>query len=153
MRRLLVVTAVLSAVAWSSGSAWAAPPTHESSVTKNNVNTILPLTQCPAGGATSVDLFYSEQVHLVCTDAWFHFTSTSTGTLIARAPDGSVVSTGHFASVQNDQGSGFPKESFTAVVNAPLRLADGTRTTVHILDHFTITPDGAITSGFEKVVC
>ena len=153
MRRFLIIAAVLAAVAWSAGPVWASPPTHESSVTKNNVNTILPLSQCPAGGATSVDLFYSEQVHLVFTDTWFHFTSTSVGTLTARAADGSVVSTGHFASVTNDQGSGFPKESFTAVVNAPLTRADGSHTTVHILDHFTITPDGTITSGFEKVLC
>ena len=153
MRRLLVVTAVLSAVAWSSGSAWGAPPTHEFSVTKNNTTTIAPLSQCPAPGVVSVDLAFSEQMHLIFNDTSFHFTDTSTGTLTARAADGSVLATGHFASITNDQGSGFPKESFTAVVNAPLTRVDGTRTTVHILDHFTITPDGTVTSAFEKVLC
>jgi hypothetical protein len=153
MRRLLVVIAVLWAVAWSSGSAWAAPPTHESTVTKNNTSTIAPLPQCPAPGVASVDLAYSEQTHLIFTDTSFHFTDTSTGTLTARAADGSVVSTGHFVSIVNDQGPGFPRESFTAVVNATITLVNGTRTTVHILDHFTITPDGTVTSAFEKVLC
>ena len=153
MRRFLVLAAAFLAVAWSSDSALGAgPPTHEMSVTKNNTTTIAPLPQCPVP-ATSVDLVYTEAMHLIFTDTSFHFTATTTGTLTGRAADGSVVGTGHFTNVLNDQGPGFPKESFTNVINSQVTRVDGTRTTMHILDHITITPDGTMTSAFEKVLC
>src|SRR5262249_50327559 len=144
---------LVSAVLWSAVAAWGTPPTHDMSITKDGTDTIGPLSQCPAGAATSIDLAFREQFHLTFTDSTFHLTNTTTGTFTGRAADGSVVSTGHFTNTVHDQGPGFPKESFTAVINAHGRAVDGSRVSVHNLDHFTVTPDGTLTVNFEKADC
>ncbi len=76
-----------------------------------------------------------------------------TGTFTTRGPGGVVLATGHFVTTRSDQGLGFPKESFTSVINAIGTASDGSHTTVHILEHFTVTPDGQLAVGFERVDC
>jgi hypothetical protein len=153
MRRTLFMTAMLAAVICMAAPAGAAPPQHDSSVTKNIAVTIPPLAQCPANGATSIDLVFSEQFHVVFTDSTFHFTNTQTGTFTVRGSGGEALASGHFVNTVHDQGPGFPTEAFTSVINAVGRTSDGSLTSVHILNHFTVTPNGVVASGFEQISC
>jgi hypothetical protein len=153
MRRTLVSAAVLSAVLWCGGKAGAEPPVHDSIVTKNNTAVITPLPDCPAPNTVAVVLEYSEQTHFIGTATTFHFTNTQTGTLTALSASGEVVATGHFTATFNDQGPGFPKESSTGVIHATIHRTDGVNAIVHILNHFTVTPAGDVTSEFSLVNC
>src|SRR5262245_41106340 len=153
MRRVLVVVAILSAVGWASGAAWAEPPTHVVNITKNNTLTIPPLSQCPPGSASSIDLAYSEEFHFLFTDTTFHITDTLTGTFSTRAAGGEVLATGHFVATTHNEGPGFPTQAFTNVINGTGHATDGSLVNVHILDHFTVTPDGDTVVTFERVDC
>jgi hypothetical protein len=156
MRRILFTTAILTAVICMVAPAGAAPPQHDSSVTKNIAVTIPPLDQCPTNGATSIDLVFSEQLHLVFTDnpgGTFHFTNTQTGTFTVRGSGDEALATGHFVNTVHDQGPGFPTEAFTSVINAVGKSSDGSLTSIHISNHFTITPNGVVASEFEQISC
>jgi hypothetical protein len=153
MRRILVLLAILAGVVGVTAPAWAEPPAHIGDVTKNNVVTILPLPQCPAGGATSIDLVFTESFHAVFTSTTFHITDTQTGTFTTRGPNGEALVTGHFVNTMNHQGPGFPSEVFTGLINATGKASDGSRTQVHVLTHLTITPDGQPVVAFQRVNC
>jgi hypothetical protein len=153
MRRILFTTVMVAAVVCLVTPAGAAPPEHFSSVTKNIAVTIPPLDQCPTNGATSIDLVFSEQFHNVFTDSTFHFTNTQTGTFTVRGGGGEALASGHFVNTVHDQGPGFPTEAFTSVINAVGTASDGSLTSVHILNHFTVTPTGVVASEFEQVSC
>jgi len=152
MRRIFLLVAMIAGVVGISAPAWAEPPTHEVSVTKNNTLTAPPLAQCP-GNAVSIDLVFTESFHLIFTDATFHFSDTLTGTFTSRGSGGEALVTGHFVSTTHDQGPGFPTETFTSVIIASGAASDGSHNVVRILQHFTITPDGQPVVAFERVDC
>src|SRR5438067_1247502 len=153
MRRILLLTAMFAGIVGVSMPAWAEPSTHVASVTRNNTLTIPPLPQCPLGNATSIDLVYTESFHLTSTATSFHFSDTLTGTFTTRGSGGEALITGHFVNTTHDQGPGFPREAFTSVINATGTASDGSHTTVHLLQHFTVTPDGQPVVVFERVNC
>ena len=153
MRRILLLIAMLAGIVGVSTPAWAEPPTHFASVTKNNTLTIPPLPQCMPENATSIDLVYAESFHATFTATSFHSSDTLTGTFTIRGPGGEALVTGHFVNTTHDQGPGFPREAFTSVINAIGTASDGSHTTVHILQHLTVTPDGQPVVAFERVNC
>jgi hypothetical protein len=153
MRRVLVVAAILSAIGWASGPAWAEPPTHVMRVTKDNTLTIPPLPQCPAGSTSSIELVYSEEFHLIFTDTTLHSTDTLTGTFTTRAAGGEVLATGHFVNTIHNEAPGFPTEAFTDLIIGTGKATDGSLVNIRIMEHFTVTPDGDAVVTFERVDC
>jgi hypothetical protein len=153
MRRVLAAAAILSSVGWVQGPAWAEPPTHDVSITKNNTLTLPPPSDCPANGAASTDLVFSEQLHLQFTATTFHLTDTSTGTFTSRAAGGEVLGTGHFVATTNAQGPGYPTQTFTNHIIGTGKTTDGSIVTVHVLEHFTVTPNGDMVTTFERIDC
>ena len=154
MRRMLMLIAVVVGLVAVSTTAWAEPPAvHVSDVTKDiSLPGVPTLAQCP-GGATTLDLTFKESFHLLLTSTSFHFNDSQTGTFIGRGPSNEVVSTGHFVNLSNRQGPGFPKETFTSVINATGTTTDGSHIQIHILEHLNITPSGDPIVAFERVNC
>jgi len=144
-----VATTVLAGVA----SADASPPTHQKIVEKDVAITIPPLAECPAGDAASIDLVFHDVLHETLTDTTFHFTETQTGTFVTRSASGATLNSGHFTSTFSHQGPGAPTEVLTSNVNATGRATDGTRVRIHLIQHFTITPNGDVTVEFMSADC
>jgi hypothetical protein len=152
MHRLLLFIALLAGVVGLSTPAWAEPSVHFVEITKDGTATVPAPPECTAGAST-VDLVFNEQVHANFTLTTFHITETMTGTFTSHTAGGDVVATGHFVNTSSNQGPGAPKQTFTSVLNANGRTSDGSHLTLHILEHFTVTPDGQVTVGFERVDC
>jgi hypothetical protein len=151
----LAIAGLAAVVAVGVGAvpAHAVPATHEKIVIKDGTATIPPLTECPANGTASIDLAFHDVFHLTFTDTTFHVHETQTGTFTSRSQTGAVLATGHFTNSFSNQGPGFPKETFTSVINANGKATDGSQVHVHIAQHFTITPAGDVTVSFTKISC
>ncbi len=151
--RIITAGLAIAAVGVAAVPAHAAPPTHVMNIVKDGMVTIPPLAQCPAGDTASIDLAFQDVFHLIFTDTTFHLTETQTGTFTSRSAAGTVVASGHFTTMVSDQGPGFPTETFTNVINATGKAADGSQVRVHIAQHFTITPAGDVAVSYTKVSC
>jgi hypothetical protein len=82
-----------------------------------------------------------------------HFSNTQTGTFTVRGATGEALVTGHFVNTIHDQGPGARTEALTSVINATGKTTDSALTSVHILNHVTITPAGHVMSEFENIGC
>ena len=157
MHRLLLFIALLAGVVGLSTPAWAEPPVHFALIVKDGTATVPAPQGCPTVAST-VDLVFNEQIHEHFTFTTngittFHITETMTGTFTSHTAGGDVVATGHFANTSSNQGPGDPRQTFTSVINVNGTTSDGSHLTLHILEHFTVTPDGQVAVGFERVDC
>jgi hypothetical protein len=153
MRRSLIagVATVLSLAAVAT-PVRAEPPVHDSFVAKDVAITVPPPPECP-GSASTLDIVFNEQFHLIFTDDTFHLTDTLTGTWVSRDAGGAMLASGHFVLRTSEQGTGFPKFVQTSLLNATGRTVDGDRVRVHVLGHLTITPSGDPSVEFQRISC
>jgi len=156
LRRIAIAAMAVTVMTGMTGvaPAYAAPPTHEKSVTKNVAVTIPPLAECPGDpAAASIDLLFTDVFHLIFTDDTFHVGGTQTGTFVVRSASGEALASGRFVTTFSDQGPGFPTEAFSDNLIASGRATDGTRVRIHVTQHFTVTPDGDVTVDRVTLSC
>ena len=157
LSRLVAATVVSTLGLFTVGavSASAGPPfVNEITVTRDVMVTIGPeATGCPEPSVDHIDLVLHEVFHLTLTDTTFHFGDKITGTFTSIDSSGNVVASGRITNNASDQGPGFPREAFTAVINATGKRADGSKVMVRIRAHITVRPDGTVSSDFFRAGC
>jgi hypothetical protein len=149
------VASTLGLVAVGEVSASAGPPlVNEIMVTRDVMVVLGPGdTPCPEPGVHHIDLVLHQVTHLTLTETTFHFGDKVSGTFTSIDSSGNVVASGRITNNTSDQGPGFPREAFTAVINATGKRADGSKVMVRIRAHTTIRPDGTVSSDFFRAGC
>jgi hypothetical protein len=137
--RVLVIGLVLSLAV----PAWAAPPVTETNTVKGGTETFVDTPFCEPGATHEITATFNLVEHsTMFDDGRVHFTFTQTGTFEAEPldPDGQAAS-GHFTvwGGFNDNGKTV-NGTFTFNVNGSFE--DGSKISVHAVDHFNVTPDG-----------
>jgi hypothetical protein len=149
----LVFVSGFFAIAAPSG-VFAAGATTETTTEHNATDTFTDVVPC-VPGLYDITITYNEVDHTTITpNGSFHATFTQTGTFEAvPTDDPSLPSfTGHFT-----QWGGFNGNrqnatgTFTFTVHGT--GSDGSTIDFHVTEHFTVNPDGTVTSEFEKVNC
>lgn len=137
--RLLTVGLVLSLAL----PAWAGPPVTETTVQKGVTETIVETPFCEPGATHEITITYNLVEHATLfDDGRVHFTFTQTGKFVAEPLDSSGQSaSGHFTvwGGFNDNGK---TVNGTFTFNANGKFEDGTKLSVHAVDHFNVRPDG-----------
>ena len=108
---------------------------------------------CPEPDAATIDLAFHEVLHLVLTATTFHFNDSMAGTFISHDALGAVVATGRFSNKVSDQGPGFPREAFTAILTVRGTTVSGAPVFIRLRQHVTILPDGTPSSDFVTLSC
>lgn len=123
--------------------AWAGPPVTETTTHHGVTETIVDTPFCEPGATHEITLTYNLVEHATLfDDGRAHFTFTQTGTFVAEPLDPSEQSaSGHFAiwGGFNDNGK---TVNGTFTFNANGSFEDGTKISVHSVEHFNVTPDG-----------
>jgi hypothetical protein len=157
MRRLGFLTASLLTLSLlCAPTAFAAtPPTTDTEIVKDATTTFVAVNPCtdPAVSGT-VTIDYLSVFHITdFNNGVFHLTGTNQGTLTFVPDDPSEVAyTGHIAAWF---GTNSNVSSFEATDTFALHAtgSDGSRLTLLMLNHITVTPSGDIASEFHVVRC
>ena len=152
MRKLLIPLLAVGAAVLSAAPAGAEPPEHNVVIAKDVVAMVPAPTDCP-GPAAYVIIEFNLQRHLNFTNDTFHVTTRQAGTWTAFNAADEMTASGHFVNGFSDQGPGFPKESFTSVLQSTGRSVAGNPVRIHVLQHITINANGDVTSEFANVGC
>jgi len=142
MRTLTRVLAVVLILGLTM-PAWAAPPVTETNTFHGVTETIIDTPFCEPGATHEITLTFNLVEHVTAfDDGRVHFTFTQTGTFdaVPLDPSGQAAS-GHFAiwGGFNDNGKSV---NGTFTFNANGSFADGTKLSVHAVEHFNVRPDG-----------
>ena len=137
--RLLTVGLVLSLAL----PAWAGPPVTETTTVQGVTETIVDTPFCEPGATHEITLTYNLVEHATLfDDGRAHFTFTQTGTFVAEPLDPSEQSaSGHFAIWGGFNANGKTVNG-TFTFNANGSFEDGTKISVHAVEHFNVRPDG-----------
>jgi hypothetical protein len=153
MRRIIpAATGALVAISAMAAPALAETPVHEWDVVKDVEATVAPPPECTTT-ATTLDLSFHLQTHVISTSTTFHATATENGTWTARDATGAMVASGYFTDNNSTQGPGEPTFLLTDLVNATGTTVDGQHVNFHLLAHVTVTPDGDVQVDFERASC
>jgi hypothetical protein len=152
MRRFLTIGLATVLALAVAAPASAEPPVHDSFVVKDVAITVPPPTDCP-GPATTIDIVFNQQSHVIFTEDSFHVSDTMSGTWVSRDAGGAMLASGHFVTRTSTQGPGFPTLVDTTLLIATGTTVDGDQVLVHVLRHLTITPSGDVVSEFEQISC
>jgi hypothetical protein len=143
MRRLLPLV-MLMVVVGLALPALGAPPTTETTTHQGLTETFVETVSCEGGATHEITITYNLIEHVTeFGDGRVHFTFTQTGTFEAVALEpGGLDASGHFAvwGGFNDNGKSV---NGTFTFNANGVFEDGSRLSVHAVDHFNVTPTGA----------
>jgi hypothetical protein len=137
--RILVVGLVLSLAL----PAWAGPPVTETTTHQGLTETFVDTPFCEPGATHEITATFNLVEHATLfDDGRAHFTFTQTGTFVAEPLDPSGQSaTGHFTVWGGFNNNGKTVNgTFTFNVNGSFE--DGTKISVHAVEHFNVTPDG-----------
>lgn len=144
MRRSMSFLVVFLTLALAA-PALAAPPVTETITEKGLTETFVDTTGCPGGDLThEVTTTYNLIEHVTAfDDGRIHVTFTLTGTFTAVPLDpAGMEASGHFTVWGGfNQNKKSANGTFTLNINGAFE--DGTRISVHAVDHFNVTPTGA----------
>jgi hypothetical protein len=147
---LFAIAAPSAALAAGNGAS--STTTHE----HNATDTFTDVVPCvPGNPPYDITITYNEVDHVTMRpDGSFRFTSTQTGSFQAvPANDPSLPTyTGHFT-----QWDGFSGNAQNATGTFTFTIhgtgSDGSSIDFHETAHFTVNPDGTVTSSFDKASC
>jgi hypothetical protein len=157
MRRLgfLVASLLGLSLLCASIASAATPPTTDTEIVKDATTTFVAVNPCtdpPVSGTVTID--YLSVFHITdFNNGVFHLTGTNQGTLTFVPDDPSEVAyTGHIAAWF---GTNSNASDFEATDTFALHASgsDGSRLTLLMLNHITVTPSGDIASEFHVVRC
>jgi hypothetical protein len=153
LRRLVFGCLVAGLLLVSAAPAFAAPPTTETTTTKNLVETFVDVVPtCEGGGllytiTTTSNLVEHETVF---ADGRVHATFTQTGTFVAVPLDDPNLPsfTGHFTTWGGFNQNGTTVNG-TFTFNVHGTGSDGSTFSNHVTDHFNQRPDGSVNEFFH----
>lgn len=142
MRSLIRLLAIVSILGLAV-PAWATPPVTETDHVHGVTETIIDTPFCEPGATHEITLTFNAVEHVTAfEDGRIHVTFTQTGTFdaVPLDPSGQAAS-GHFAIWGGFNANGKTVNgTFTFNVNGT--FADGSKISVHSVEHFNVTPDG-----------
>jgi opacity protein-like surface antigen len=145
MKRLLLLL-VVAVVLGLAVPAVAAPPVTETVTQQDVTETFVEGSPTCQGGPPlyEITVTYNSVEHsTLFDDGRAHFTFTQTGTFVAEPLDPTAQSaTGHFAVWGGFNQNGTVVHNGTFTFNAIGQFEDGTRISVHSVEHFNVTPAG-----------
>jgi hypothetical protein len=152
---IMVVFSGLFAVA-APGVAFAAGASAVTTHEHNATDTFTDVVPCvPGSPLYDITITYNEVDHVTFTpNGSFHATFTQTGTFVA-VPDSDPslpTYTGHFTQWDGFNGN---RQNATGTFTFTIHGtgSDGSSIDFHETAHFTVNPDGTVTSEFDKVTC
>jgi hypothetical protein len=144
LRPVLVALIALIATGILAAAAIAAPPMTETTNVKNQVETFIDvIPSCESDVPYEITLTSNLVEHVTAfADGREHGTFTQTGTFVAKALEPGGLDASGKVTIWGGFNSNGKAVTSTFTFNVTGRYSDGTKISVHTVDHFNARPDG-----------